>query len=237
MKLIDEIIETLPDSPIEDVRVGAFWSALKSKNCGLALTYPEPYRMLVRNAGNLIGKSAKGIASLFANSWNPTEAAIGIAAINSLIEPDGEHINALDYIKEKSIGKKVVFVGHFPRMDEIRSRAKSLTIIEKNKMQIGDYPDVAAEFIIPESDIVVITGSTFVNKSYKRLLELSKNCFTILIGPSTIMSDVIFDYGVDALAGSKILDCNSVLNTVSQGGHLRDFSKYLDYIMRFRRKL
>jgi uncharacterized protein (DUF4213/DUF364 family) len=237
MKLIEEIIETLPDSPIEDVRVGPFWSALKSKNCGLALTYREPYRMLVRYAGDLIGKSAKGIASAFANSWNPTEAAIGIAAINSLIEPDGEHINALDYIKEVSLNKKVTFVGHFPRMDEIRSRAKSLSIIEKEHLQIGDYPDVAAEFIIPESDIVVITGSSFVNKSYKRLLELSKNCFTILIGPSTIMSDIIFDYGVDVLAGSRIIDCNKILNIVSQGGHLRDFSKFLDYVMKFRRKI
>ncbi len=235
MKLFDEVIDTLPDFPIEDVRVGAFWSAVKSKNCGLSLTFPEPYRMFVRFAGEIAGRSAKEIARLFSGSWNPTEAAVGIAAINSLIEPEGEEMNALDYIAEISAGKKVVFVGHFPRMDKIRAKAKSLTIIEK-KMQIGDYPPEAAEFLIPESNITVITGSAFTNNSYKRLLELSEKSYTILIGPSVIMSDVLFDYGADVLAGSKIINCEGVLNTVSQGGHLRDFSKFLQYVIKFRKR-
>ncbi len=235
MKLFEEIIDTLPDFPIEDVRVGAFWSVVKSKNCGLSLTFQEPYRMFVRFSGELIGKSAKEIAKQFSSSWNPTEAAIGVALINSLINPDGKEMNALDYIAEISEGKTVVFVGHFPRMDKIREKAKSLIIIEK-KMQIGDYPPESAEFIIPQSDITVITGSTFTNKSYKRLLELSEKSYTILIGPSVIMSDVLFDYGVDVLAGSKIVNCDAVLKSVSQGGHLRDFSKFLKYVIKFRKR-
>ncbi len=232
MKLFDEIIETLPDFSIKDVRTGPFWTAALSRNCGLALTLPEPYRMFVRHSGDMVGKSAKEIAN-FAKSWNPTEAAIGIAAINSLVEPAGKFINALDYIAEIGFDKNIVFVGHFPRMDKIRKVAKSLIIIEK-RMQQGDYPDVAAEYTIPKADIVVITGSVFVNKTYKRLLELSRNCYTILIGPSVIMSDVLFDYGVDVLAGSKILQCENTLRAVSQGGHLKDFSKHLEYIIKFR---
>ncbi len=234
MKIFDEVIESLPDYSIRDVRTGSSWTAVSSNNCGLALTFPEPYRMFVQHSGELIGKSAKEIAQ-FSKSWNPVEASIGVAAINSLINPVGEAINALSYIEEIGKGKNIIFVGHFPHMEKIRKVAKSLKIIEK-RMQIGDYPDVAAEFLIPESDIVVITGSAFVNKSYKRLLELSKNCYTILIGPSVIMSDVLFDYGVDVLAGSKILDCSRVLDAVSQGGHLKDFSKYLKYVMKFRER-
>lgn len=235
MKLFDEIIDTLPDFPIEDVRVGPFWSVVKSKNCGLSLTFPEPYRMFVRFSGEFIGKSAKKIAKLFSDSWNPTEAAIGVAAVNSLIDPDGEEMNALDYIAEISQGKKVVFIGHFPRMDKIRKRAKSLVIIEK-RMQQGDFPPESTEFILPNSDIVVITGSVFTNRSYKRLLELSEKSYTILIGPSVIMSDILFDYGVDVLAGSKIINCEGVLNAVSQGGHLKDFSRFLKYIVKFRER-
>ena len=123
----------------------------------------------------------------------------------------------------------------FPRMDKIRAVAKKLNIIEK-RMQMGDYPDTASEFIIPQSDIVVITGSSFVNKSYKRLLELSQNSYTILIGPSVIMSDVLFDYGADVLAGSRIVNCKGVLEAVSQGGHLKDFSKYIEYVMKFKER-
>jgi uncharacterized protein (DUF4213/DUF364 family) len=234
MKIFDEVIETLPDYPIKDVRTGPYWTGVCSRNCGLALTFPEPYRMFVRYSGEIIGKSVKEIAK-FAKSWNPIESSIGIAAINSLIEPEGKPMNALDYITEIGKGKDVVFVGHFPHMDKIKKVAKSLKIVEK-KMQIGDYPDDAAEFIIPQSDIVVITGSTFVNKSYKRLLELAKNSYTILIGPSVIMSNVLFEYGVDVLAGSKIKYCENVLKTISQGGHLKDFSKYLEYVIKFKER-
>ncbi len=234
MKVFDEIVETLPDSPIKDIRTGPFWTVVSSINCGLALTFPESYMDFVQYSGNMIGKSAKEIAN-FAKSWNFTEASIGVAAINSLIVPIGKPINALDYIAEIGIGKNIVFIGHFPRMDKIRKVAKSLSIIEK-RMQQGDYPDVAAEFLLPGADIVVITGSVFVNKTYKRLLELSKNCYTILIGPSVIMSDVLFDYGVDMLAGSRILQCEGVLKTVSQGGHLKNFSKYLKYIAKFKER-
>ncbi len=234
MKLFEEIIDTLPDFPVRDVRVGPFWSIVKSRNCGLSLTFPEPYRMFVRYAGEFIGKSAKDIAR-FSESWNPTEAAIGVATINSLIDANGKEMNALDYIAEIADGKSVAFVGHFPRMDKIRKKAKSLVIIEK-RMQPGDYPDTAAEFILPETDIVVITGSSFTNKSYKRLLELSSKSYTILLGPSVIMSEILFDYGVDALAGSKIVHCEGVLNAVSQGGHLKDFSKYLKYVVKFKER-
>ena len=178
MKIFDEILQPLPDFPIKDVRVGSIWTVVKSKNCGLGLNFPEPYSMPVRFSGELIGMSAKEVAQL-AKSWNLTEASIGVATINSLMDLVGEKVNALDYIEEIAQDKKIVFVGHFPRMDRIREKAKSLKIIEK-RQKIGDYPAIASEFLIPQADIVVITGSVFVNKTYKRLLELSKNCFSDL---------------------------------------------------------
>jgi len=234
MKIFDEILQPLPDFPIKDVRVGSIWTVVKSKNCGLGLNLPEPYSMPVRFSGEFIGMSAKEVAQL-AKSWNLTEASIGVATINSLMDLVGEKVNALDYIEEIARGKRIVFVGHFPRMDRIREKAKSLEIIEK-RQKIGDYPDTASEFLIPRADIVVITGSVFVNKTYKRLLELSKNCYTILMGPSVIMSDILFDYGVDVLAGSKVINPEKVLLSISQGAHLKNFSKYLHYIMRFKKK-
>ena len=234
MKIFDEILQTLTDFSIKDVRVGKNWTVIESRNCGFGLNFPETYHMFTRFTGELIGKSAKEIAQ-FSKSWNPTEASIGVAAINSLIDPVGEKINGLDYIEEIAQGKKIVFIGHFPRLGKIKNRAKSLEIIEKAPKE-GDYPDTASEILIPRADIVVISGSVFVNKTYKRLLELSKNCYTILLGPSVIMSDVLFEYGVDALAGSTVLNPTKVLITVSQGAHLKDFSKYLQYIIRFREK-
>ncbi|MCL6448859.1 MAG: DUF4213 domain-containing protein, partial [Armatimonadetes bacterium] len=38
--IIDDILSTLKeDAPVKEVRVGAFWTAVWSKNCGLASTF------------------------------------------------------------------------------------------------------------------------------------------------------------------------------------------------------
>ena len=63
----------------------------------------------------------------------------------------------------------------------------------------GDYPDSASESLLPECDYVFITGSSFVNKTIPRLLELSRNATTVMIGPSTPASPILFDYGVDVI--------------------------------------
>ena len=34
MGLVDELLTTLPDGPVRDLRVGAFWTAVVAKECG-----------------------------------------------------------------------------------------------------------------------------------------------------------------------------------------------------------
>ena len=66
----------------------------------------------------------------------------------------------------------------------------------------GDYPDSAAEYILPECDYVFITGSAFVNKTAPRLLELSRESFNVVLGPSTPLAPVLLeDYGVSQVTG------------------------------------
>lgn len=233
MDIFDEVLDSLPDFPVTDLRVGLHWTAAVSKNCGLALTLPEPYKMGVRNAGSIVGRSGKEVAG-FARSWNPVEASIGVATLNSLLDFDGEEINAIDYIERISKNKKIVFIGHFPGLERIKEKASSMIVLERSPHK-GDLPDTACEYVIPDADIVAISGSVFVNRTFKRLLELSENVYTILLGPSVIKSDILFNYGVDAIASSNVINSSTVLNAVSEGGHLDDFSRYLKYVMKFKR--
>ncbi|MCK4264233.1 MAG: hypothetical protein KAX27_04745, partial [Candidatus Aminicenantes bacterium] len=43
----------------------------------------------------------------------------------------------------------------------------------------------------------------------------------MMLGPSTPLSPVLFDYGFDALSGSIVVDRNQVLNCISQGANFR----------------
>jgi uncharacterized protein (DUF4213/DUF364 family) len=42
-----------------------------------------------------------------------------------------------------------------------------------------------------------------------------------MLGPSTPLSPVLFDYGFDALSGSIVIDRDKVINCISQGANFR----------------
>jgi uncharacterized protein (DUF4213/DUF364 family) len=61
-----------------------------------------------------------------------------------------------------------------------------------------------------------------INHTLEPLLELcAPDALVVVLGPSTPMSPVLFEYGVDILAGSQIIDIEGVLRTVCQGGNFR----------------
>jgi hypothetical protein len=95
----------------------------------------------------------------------------------------------------------------------------------------GDLPDTASEHIIPKADIVVITSTAIINKSIERLLELSQG-FTIIMGPSTPMSDVLFDYGVDMIAGIDVVDEQMMMAKIAQGvGKVKQFKDSIEFLV------
>jgi uncharacterized protein (DUF4213/DUF364 family) len=219
--ILDNLISSLGgDRLVREVHTCAFWTAVLSKHCGLASTFrkPHPEHRPVRNAGNLTQLSALELAQ-YAESDNVLEASIGLAAINSLIDIDeakcvGE--NAFDVLARKGRDRNVVIVGHFPWIPELRRIARTLWVIEQRPQQ-GDLPAEAAEELLPQADVVGLTGTSFVNHTVERLLDLSKNSFVVILGPTTPLSPVLFDYGVDVLAGTKVVEPAKTIRSISQG--------------------
>jgi uncharacterized protein (DUF4213/DUF364 family) len=166
----------------------------------------------------------------YLKSWNMIEAGIGLAAVNSMIAPRGKELNVTDFLLENGVGKKIAMVGHFPMVNDLRKVADELWVFERQP-QKGDLPDTAAEHLIPQADIVAITSSTIVNKSLERLLELSQG-FTIVLGPSTPMSEVLFDYGVDMIAGIRVTDEARMMAKIAQGGgKVKQFKDVIEFLV------
>ena len=177
----------------------------------------------VKEAGYLLHKDALTLARM-AHSSSLLEAAIGMATINSLIELDERHcvdLNAGDLIMEKGKDKKVAIVGHFPFIPRLRSVVKELWVIEQRPRE-GDFTEAEAGDFIPQADVVGITGTAFTNHTIEHLLTLcSSKAYVVILGGTTPLSPVIFDYGVSALSGTKVIDSEATLNCVSQGATFR----------------
>ena len=211
MGAIDDILGTLTDdAPVSDIRVCAFWTAVVSGDgvprCGLASTlHPGQHagRTLVPQSGDLLQQSALQLAELV-RSQSPLEASIGMAAVNSLITVDTAscvQVNGGDLAKERGHGKKIAVVGHFPFVAEFRKIAQTCWVLEQ-RPQPGDLPADRAADILPQADVVVLTGTSVMNHTFDELMSLcSPDAFVVALGPSTPLSPVLFDYGVDVIAG------------------------------------
>ena len=177
MNILDDLLDSLDmDAPVRSVLVGAHWTAVCSRFCGLATTLidDKPHdHAPARDVGHLHEKSARELAE-YARSDNLLEASIGVAAINSLIAVDESRaveINAADVLIEHGRGKNVALVGHFPFIPKLRLQVGQLWVIEQHPAE-GEYPAEAAADLIPYAQIVAITGSTLINHSLDGLLTL-----------------------------------------------------------------
>jgi len=223
MSILENLLDSLEgDAPIRNVLVGVHWTLVCSRRCGLASTINNhlPHgRAAVRDVGSLHQKSARQLAE-YARSDNLLEASLGVAAINSLLpvdESQAVEINALHILSEHGRDKNVALVGHFPFIPRLRPMVGQLWVIELNPAA-DDHPAEAAAELIPLADVVAITSSALINHSLDDLLAFCRpESLVMMLGPSTPLSPVLFNHGVDILAGSIVVDEASVVRSVGQG--------------------
>jgi len=228
MTILDDLMSILNfDTAVKDIRQGVFHTGVLTRNCGLAASLPrDALRQkppMIKEPGFLLDKDPRELAR-FAYSRSILEAAIGMATINSLLEIDEDsciELNAAELIKEKGRDKKVAIVGHFPFIPKVREIAREVWVIEKNP-KAGDLNEIEADNLIPQADVAAITGTSLTNHTLDHLLELcSPDAYVILLGDTVPLTPVLFDYGVDAISGTKVVNPELALRCVSQGANFR----------------
>ena len=235
MKTVDKLLESLAnDAPIRQILVGAFWTAVVLETdpprCGLASTLRAetggPWPPVVE-AGRLLERSGRDVASLL-RSDRILEASIGMAAYNALLDVEEStwtEVNAEQIILERGKGKRVAIVGHFPFNDRVRQAAADCWVLELHPGP-GDLPASLAPQMLPQADVVALTGTSLLNQTFDQLVGLCRpDAFRLLLGPSTPLSPVLFDAGIDALSGTRVDDPELVLRSVGQGATFRQIKR------------
>lgn len=230
MSILDHVIDTISiDAAVTDVRICLRSTMVTSHHLGVSYTFPlgvcegkhDPHKT-VTDCGSLTGMSALKLAR-YALSDDWIEASVGVASINSLIIPDPKQItriNGVDILLKRSVGENVAMVGHFPFADRIEEVAEELSILELSPGE-GDLKASEASRVIPNASVVIVTGTTLINHTFEHIAELVNKSYMMVLGPTTILSPVLFDYGVDAICGIRVVDPCLTIRYLSEGGSFR----------------
>jgi uncharacterized protein (DUF4213/DUF364 family) len=229
--IIEALLENLDtDAPVRQVLVGAFWTAVVLDThpvcCGLASTLrpaTHPGGPPVPHAGHLLEHSGRKLAEWLRSS-SILEASIGMAAFNALLEVDEAtctEVNAEDVILERGTRQRVAIVGHFPFVEPVRRAAAECWVLELHPRP-GDVPAEQAGEILPQADVVALTGTSLINHTFDELIALCRSdAFVILLGASAPLSPALFEYHVDAVSGTQVVDVPAALQAVGQGATFR----------------
>lgn len=235
------LLDSLPDGrQIRSLTLGLTWTLSRAdEGMGLAMSPEIPSRTLSW-AGSLQGRAAKDVAG-WVRSWQPHEAAVGMATVNAMLNADNHLLNSatplytsgpanlsvFEHFRDQLQGKAVVVIGRYPGLDDLQLDAR-LSVIERNPGQ-DDLPDPAAEYLLPDADWVFLTASSITNKTFPRLAELARDARLVLMGPTTPWLPELREYGVDYLAGVCVRDPSALQQTVAEGGGTRIFDTGVQY--------
>lgn len=235
MKTIEGLLGSLrEDAPVRQILVGAFWTAVVLETdpprCGLASTLRAetggPWPPVVE-PGRLTERSGRELAELL-RSDRILEASIGMAAFNALWPVDHgplTEVNAADIVLEHGTGKRIAIVGHFPFIERAQEAASECWVLELRPGP-GDLPADQADVVLPQADVVALTGTSLLNHTFDDLLSLCRpDAFVLVLGPSVPMTPLLFDLGVNALSGTVVDDPARVLLTVGQGATFRQIKR------------
>jgi len=245
-----QVISRLNITP-KDVRIGVFYTGvvLSTGHAGMSYTpvqeIPEAVccprsHAKMPQAGNLLNFPVTDLME-YALDDNVLKAAVGIATINALsaILLEDDHCpykpsafgNALDLIQ---ISKEdtVVMVGAFtPFIKRIQEITKKLFVIEKNPRSVGKgdrveiEPEARLQELIPQGNILIITGVTLVNHTLEPILGVARNARDIVIvGPTaSVYPEPLFKRGVTVLGGVRITDASKMIHLIGEAGSGYDF--------------
>jgi uncharacterized protein (DUF4213/DUF364 family) len=246
-ELYDDLIEGIPAEFTVDAVICGTQHTLVAAGGGYGLCSTVEFawrsHMLPQKS---LGMSLRDLA-VCAKSWNFAEACVGIAGINAyynrpcLLRELGVTVSgaphAEDRLNDPFIayqnivkGKNVTVVGQFKYLNQLFAPVCNLSVIEKFNPTYGNYPEQAADYLLPESDYVFISSYTLAEKSLPRFLELSRNAYVTVVGHAVTLSPILHKYGVHDLAGFTVIDGAGAEKICGGlGGHIHSIGQKVSF--------
>jgi len=242
----------LKEIEVKDVRIGLAYTGILLSNGYGGVTCTPLYEFSCCPSVDLPGILKNRTVDCMLEmvmSENPIEAAVGVATVNALFQilqgPKKENypasdVDVLDLIKHED---KVAMVGYFgPLVPKILRITDKLTVLEKREIEAAEastLPSEKAGEILPSSDVIIISASTLVNKTFDGLLAQKAIAReVILLGPSApLYPEPFFQRGITAIMGTRIFDPIAMLTIISEAGGTKKLHRYCGEEVAFRKKV
>jgi uncharacterized protein (DUF4213/DUF364 family) len=226
-KLYDLVLASFDDKAVTNLQIGEAYIGVKiGTRVGVSHRI-EDENLSQFNYHQFIGQKV----SRLIKSNDPLKNTIATAAINAQITPNKKNVRKGNIFHKilKIAGKydSIGIIGRFPIIHQLKQLNHNVYAFEQKAIP-GFFPADRAEELLPNCDLIIITGTTFVNKTLDHILGLS-NGHTLVVGPTTPLSEILFDFGVDVLAGIICEDDNA-LNVIRQGGSTKELKKFVDTV-------
>ena len=232
-QLIDDLIQSMdhPSAVIAEIAVGSHFLGIRADDNGKVLAglsstlgavpTGEERQMVDAMVGKTLGEAADLLKSSRGFS-----ISLGVAALNTSIaapqhQPDFE---ASKIMAEKGKDGETVLVGDFPFTDRLRQQVGTLHLFELQRVA-GRTPPDQWDDILGRCSVLGLTGTTLLTRAMATYLEKAPQAYTVIIGPTTPLSPVLFSHGADVLAGSQVVSPGPVFDGIRQGMSFREFKK------------
>jgi uncharacterized protein len=232
---------------VERSVIGLFFTGVKLSNgiagaCATPIkTIPEAVccpssAMAMPFPGKLQGRPAFDLAREALGSHG-IRRAVGIAAMNALADtcwhrrphPNAELRHGVDAFDATEIcpSDKVVVVGAFvPFLRELKRRRQSYLVLEQDPATLKAEelpffrPANEAATVVPDADVLLITGTTLINDTLEELLRLAKPAARVtMVGPTvSLLPDAFLSRGADVLGTVRITAPDEFLEMLAEGG-------------------
>ena len=232
---------------VERVVVGLFFTGVKLSDgsTGACATPLRELReavccpssaMAMPFPGKLRGRPATDLLRL-TEEPDGIRRAVGIATMNALAaacwqrRPRAEAalragVDAYDAASIRR-GEHVVVVGAFvPFLKALKAAGQSYTVLENDPAtlkpdELPHYrPAADAPEVVPEADVLLITGTTLLNDTLEALLRAARpEARVVVVGPTVgLLPDVLLAHGADILGGIRVTAPDAFLDTLAEGG-------------------
>jgi len=193
-----------------------------------AMAMPFPGKLRGRRAADLLDEAVEQVG---------IRRTLGIATLNALAQLANENrvmegfeiVEGLDAFAaaEVSVKDTVVVVGAFvPFLRELRKIGAKHWVLEKDPSTLKPHEmphfreAERAPEIVPQADVLIITGTTLANDTLGELIALVKpSARIVVVGPTvTMIPDAFFERGCHILGGIRVTDADAFLDILAEGG-------------------